>query len=62
MEFWIKIASPRMIVNQCFAWLPSNSFFNSIDPKRTPAGINYRIASGSFDHLVSTTEERRRNS
>jgi hypothetical protein len=50
MESWIKIASPRMIVNQCFAWLRSKSFFNSIGPKptwqRSLTNVRFRDKSG----------------
>jgi hypothetical protein len=28
------------------------------DPKRRFANVNYRIAKGSLDHLVGTTEQR----
>jgi len=36
-------------------------FSHSLDPKRTLATLNYRIAVGSLDHLVGGGDYRRRN-
>src|SRR5437763_2168014 len=44
MDFWIKIAHWLPMLNQRFFEIPSNSFFDSIDPKLT-LGAAHALAS-----------------